>query len=335
MGRRRLFWVPTAPQGGEGGDERWLITYADMITLLLVLFIILYSMANTDLEKFQALAESLREGFGATASGGRTGDAGGSQSGTHPVFDTEGGGITPLELFPENQIPIEIFEFAQMLEGMGGQGSEGGLMDELQRMVEEAAEAAGREGIDVTGMGANIQIEYNERGIRIIIFPDQILFESGSARIRPGFREILDRLYEPLTRLRNRIEIQGHTDSVPINTATFPSNWELSAGRAGAVIRYFEQKGMPPARLQAAGYADTIPRAENTTREGRAKNRRVELLVLRGENISAADWAKQVSQLDSDKPIQNEHPAGSTVGNGLQASPLPEDEELVTSNTGH
>jgi chemotaxis protein MotB len=333
MGRHPWFWVPSAPQGGEGGDERWLITYADMITLLLVLFIILYSMANTDLEKFQALAESLREGFGATASG-RAGAAG-AQGGTHPVFDTEGGGTTPLELFPENQIPIEIFEFAQMLEGMGGQGSEGGLMDELQGIVEQAAEAAGREGIDVTGMGANIQIEYNERGIRIIIFPDQILFESGSARLRPGFREILDRLYDPLLRLRNRIEIQGHTDSAPINTATFPSNWELSAGRAGAVIRYFEQKGMPPARLQAAGYADTLPRAENTTREGRAKNRRVELLVLREENVSALDWAKQVSQLDSDTPIQDEPPAEATVGNEPQTSLLPGDEEIVDNHTGH
>ena len=91
MGRYRLFWVPSAPQGNEGGDERWLITYADMIMLLLVLFIILYSMANTDLEKFQALAESLREGFGATASGragaadGRVERGNGQCTGRHPL----------------------------------------------------------------------------------------------------------------------------------------------------------------------------------------------------------------------------------------------------------
>lgn len=277
----------SAPAGEEGGSERWLITYADMITLLLVMFIVLYSTANTDLEKFKALAESLTSGFGATAAGTRGGTAGGAAGGD-PIWDTSGGGASPLQLFPEKQTPIEIFQFAEMLEGMG---EEGGFMEELQGLVEEAAARAAEAGM--AELGAGIEIEYNERGIRIIIFPDQILFRSGSAQLLPEFKAILDKLFVPISRLSNRIEIQGHTDSVPINTATYPSNWELSAGRAGAVIRYFQSKGLPPARLQAAGYADTMPIASNDTRQGRQRNRRVELLVLREESEPLARWQQE------------------------------------------
>jgi chemotaxis protein MotB len=270
-----MVWLPHVPLGGEGG-ERWLITYADMITLLLVMFIILYSTANTDLAKFKALAESMAQGFGATSTSGATSGAStGTEQGTSPIYDTSGGGDKPVELFPEKQTPIEIFDFAQMLEG-SGEGS--GLKQQLEQLVEQAAaQAAG----ELQGLGAKIEVTYNERGIMISIFPDQILFDSGSARLKPGFKAILNELAPNLMRLPNSIEVDGHTDNIPISTAAFPSNWELSAARAGAVIRYMETVGLPPARLSASGYADTRPIDSNTTREGRARNRRVELIVLR------------------------------------------------------
>jgi len=273
--------LPGVPMGGEGGAERWLITYADMITLLLVLFIILYSSANLDLQKFRALAESLREGFGATARGGAAGQRTGSEQGASPVFETSGGGVSPIQMFPENQTPIQIMEFAEMLEGTG---EGGGLKAEIARLVAEMVKQAGPE---VEGLAGAVEVTYNERGIVITIYPDQILFDSGSARLKPGFMAILDVLGPKLKGLPNNIEVDGHTDSVPISTATYPSNWELSAGRAGAVIRYLETRGLPPARLSASGYADTRPVDSNDTRQGRARNRRVELIVLRqaGEKL--------------------------------------------------
>lgn len=273
--------IPGVPVGSEGGSERWLITYADMLTLLFVLFVVLYSMANTDLEKFRALAESLSEGFGATVpSKMKTeGEPAGTKEGSSPIHDTSGGGTTPVELFPEQQTPIQIFAFAEMLVGTG---EEAGLMAVLQELVEEAIIEAGAEG-ELEGLGAKVTVAFNERGIVISIFPDQILFDSGSARIKPGFRAILDVLAEQFALLPNRIEVQGHTDNVPIATATYPSNWELSAGRAGSVIRHFAARGVPPERLAAAGYADTIPVAGNDTREGRSKNRRVVIVILRGD----------------------------------------------------
>ncbi len=271
-------WLPGVPRGEEGGDERWLITYADMITLLLVLFIILYSTANADLEKFLDLADALREGFNSHEGGTRGEGNIGNKDGVSLVF--EGGGTSPIELFPENQIPIKIFDFAKMLEGSGDGGEQGSLLSELEGMVEEAVEAL--EGLeDVGDETAGIKVDYNERGIVITIFPDQILFDSGAARLKPGFKKILGALTEQFTRLPNNIEIQGHTDNQSISTATYPSNWELSSSRAGAVVRYMESLGLPSERLAAAGYADTRPVVDNSTRQGRAKNRRVEIVVLR------------------------------------------------------
>jgi chemotaxis protein MotB len=313
---------------GEGGGERWLITYSDMITLLLVMFIILYSTANTDLEKFKALAQSLNQGFGATAAD-TSGDTSGSEQGTSPVWDSSGGGDQPVELFPENQTPIKIFDFAQMLEGAGEQGqgqtgdtgqtsgAAGGLKEQMQQIVNEMAAAAGGE---MQGLGAEVQVTYNERGIMITIFPDQILFDSGSAVLKPGFKKILQILAPQLKRLPNSIEVDGHTDNVPISTAAFPSNWELSAARAGSVVRYFETLGLPSERLAAAGYADTRPVESNDTRQGRARNRRVEIIVLRqgkeqvnpneGGGMAPAASADQSAPADSSQAPAEDNLSG-------------------------
>jgi chemotaxis protein MotB len=262
------------------------VTFADMLCLLLVLFIILYATANQDLAKFEALSQSLAEGFGATMPSQR----GSSQGGT-PISDSSGGGTQPTELFPENQIPIQIFEFERSLQTEGG--ADGSLLRDIRDIVERAAFDAGSE---LQGLKADVQVSVNERGIRISIFPDQILFESGSAILKQSFKEILDQLSAALAVLPNQIEIQGHTDNIPINTATYPSNWELSAGRAGSVIRHMATRGIKPHRLQAAGYADTRPLESNTTREGRARNRRVEIVILRGS--LGADPPQPVSSSD-------------------------------------
>lgn len=263
---------PGLPEHSGGGAERYLVTFADMLCLLLVLFIILYATANQDLAKFEALSQSLAEGFGATVPSARASSQGGT-----PIADTSGGGTAPVELFPENQIPIQIFEFERSLRGAGG--TDGSLLRDIKEIVERAAFEAGSE---MQGLDADVQIDVNERGIRISIFPDQILFESGSAVLKPSFRSILDQLAGPLAQLPNQVEVQGHTDNIPISTGAYPSNWELSAGRAGAVIRYLTSRGIPAGRLQAAGYADTRPLDSNATREGRSRNRRVEIIVLRG-----------------------------------------------------
>ncbi len=289
--------IPQCPQHshGEGGGERWLISYADMITLLLVLFIILYSTAQQDLAKFEALSQSLSEGFGASTpnmapvDNENTGGAG-----DNVILDKSTGGDSPLEMFAAKQSPIQIFQFAQMMED----NSE--LREQLDEIVDEALEQAERQ----LGMGeleGGLSVTHNERGIVIEIHPDQILFDPGSAALKPAFKDVLKVLAQQFARLPNDIEVQGHTDGLPISTAAYPSNWELSAARAGAVIRQLQNLGLDPARLSAAGYADTRPLGDNGTPEGRARNRRVEIVILRqqSEGISAPGPSPQAEPRDS------------------------------------
>ncbi len=241
----------------HGGSERWLITYADMITLLMVMFVVFFAMATVDLKKFQAAAESLREGFGAS----RPVTAGAAAK--IPIFD-EAGGETPLDgLGGEGGVtPIDIFEF-------------GVLGAAIEEEIEKAFELEGVEGTDVS-------VDYNERGIVISISPDNILFDSGQADLKPQFKKALDAIGPILRRVPNMIQIEGHTDDRPISTARFPSNWELSTARATAVLRYLiVYDGIPENRLSAAGYADSRPVDPSNTSEARARNRRVEIIILR------------------------------------------------------
>ncbi|MEJ5338812.1 MAG: flagellar motor protein MotB [Aquificaceae bacterium] len=153
----------------------------------------------------------------------------------------------------------------------------------LQRQLQELQEMLKKMGLE-----GELKIAYEAIGIRLIL-QEKLLFEPGSADIKPEMRPILDRLYEIVKDLPNPVEVEGHTDNIPISTERFPSNWELSTARAGSIVRYFIAKGVNPERLKASGYADTRPIASNTTPEGRAQNRRVEIVIL---NIRGAELTR-------------------------------------------
>ncbi len=152
----------------------------------------------------------------------------------------------------------------------------------IQRQLQELQEMLRRMGLE-----GEFKIAYEAIGIRLIL-QEKLLFESGSADIKPEMRPVLDKLYEIIKDLPNPVEVEGHTDSIPISTERFPSNWELSTARASTIVRYFIAKGINPERLKASGYADTRPIAPNTTPEGRAQNRRVEIVILniRGSELT-------------------------------------------------
>ncbi len=154
----------------------------------------------------------------------------------------------------------------------------------IQRQIRELEEILKRMGLE-----GEFKVSYEVIGIRLIL-QEKILFSSGSAELRPETYPILDKLYEILKDLPNPVEVEGHTDSIPIYTEKFPSNWELSTARASSIVRYFIAKGINPERLKASGYADTKPIASNATPEGRAQNRRVEIVIL---NIKGSELTKQ------------------------------------------
>lgn len=256
--------------GGGGGDpfheeeehenhERYLVTYADMITLLMALFIILFAMGQqTDQEQFDRFRGGLAEAF------------------DNPLILGTGG----LVGFPsQDPTPVGLPADSSGLDGptgvsAGSTGVSGHVApEEADQLADELEQLLAQEGLtDAT----SVHVEAD--GVVVTIDTDGLVFASGSAAMLPAGDEILTQLIRPFSLVTNSIVVQGHTDDVPMSGGQ--SNWELSTGRAGAVLHRLIDAGIPADRLSMAGYADTRPVASNDTEEGRARNRRVDIVVV-------------------------------------------------------
>ncbi|NLV91197.1 MAG: flagellar motor protein MotB [Firmicutes bacterium] len=227
-----------------GGSPSWMTTYADMVTLLLCFFVLLYSFSVLDVQKFQAFVASLQGALGVL-------DGGLSLSPESAV------GSPPSVLDHSLQISLE--EIAQLQD----------LYDLLMAMRE-----AGQ-------LPAEVELTVESRGL-IIRFADQVFFDLGRANLTEQARAVLNELVPVLRELPNPIRVEGHTDNLPIRNQIFPSNWELSTARATSVIRFLiEEHGFSPTQLSASGYGEYRPVADNSTDSGRARNRRVDIVILR------------------------------------------------------
>jgi chemotaxis protein MotB len=247
--------------------ERWLITYADMITLLMVLFIVLYSISQVDLAKFRRLKEGVAGGFGGPAAAGALEGGAGPLEGGGGVFDA---GLNGTQAVTSAQAAQAALADAQARAAGARQ----------QRSVLQGAQREIQRSLDQEGLGATVRFRLESRGLVVTIVSDRVLFEPGQADLRHEGREVVDKLAAAIGRLPNKLTVEGHTDNVPIS-GRYASNWELSTARATTVLReLIERHGISPSRLSAAGYADERPVAGNDTTEGRAANRRVELVVL-------------------------------------------------------
>lgn len=247
--------------------ERYLLTYADMITLLMALFIILFAIGQTDVAKFKRFQVGLQKAFGAPALDGGTGLLEGSQLPIDPrqtvaLNYANPGLVDPHELDGSmsansaEKPPVEI-----------DQANATTTMSTLQKVFEQAGLTA-----------AEVRVELDERGVVIVLTTDEVTFETGSYTLSPNAKASLEIVGRAVGRVTNGIVVEGHTDSIPMTCCY--TNWELSAFRAGAVVRYLEsQHGIASTRFTLAGYADTRPIADNATREGRARNRRIEVVI--------------------------------------------------------
>jgi chemotaxis protein MotB len=247
--------------------ERWLITYADMITLLMVLFIVLYSISQVDLAKFRRLKEGTAGGFGGPAAAGALSGGAGPLEGGGGVFDA---GLHGTEAVTSAQAAQAALADANARTAGARQ----------QRSVLQGAQQEIQRSLDKEGLGDTVRFKLESRGLVVTIVSDKVLFEPGQADLRVEGAEVVDKLAAAVGRLPNRLSVEGHTDNVPIS-GRYPSNWELSTARATTVLReLIEHHHIPAARLSAAGYADERPVAANDTADGRTTNRRVELVVL-------------------------------------------------------
>ncbi len=252
--------------------ERWLITYADMITLLMVLFIVLYSISQVDLAKFRRLKAGIGGGFGGPAAAGALDGGSGPMEGGDGLFDA---GLPSVDML-KNAGAALVAQQARL------------AAENQQRAVLQGVQAQIQRSLAADGLGDTVHFRLEARGLVVTVVTDRVLFDTGDADLRPEGREVIDHLAPALAPLPNHLAVEGHTDNVPIS-GRYPSNWELSTARATTVLRELvERHGIAPGRLQAAGYADQRPVEGNETTEGRTANRRVEIVVLAEPDLAPA-----------------------------------------------
>ena len=246
--------------------EAWVIPYADMLTLLMALFLVLFAVGRTDIEKFKKLAESFRQEFGNGGSAEIV-SVGTGTSGDTPMDGGDGVLDSPGLLPTAEQVEVAIEQSEQAAAEVAV-----GELDSVREHIQGLA--------DQQGVGDKIAFRFEGRGLVLTILDDTVLFEPGQATLQPAGLSILDLVTSSLLNAGHDVAIEGHTDSRPISTSRYPSNWELSTARATSVLRYMLLQGFDPARISASGYADTRPMADNDTPEGQAANRRVEIVIV-------------------------------------------------------
>jgi chemotaxis protein MotB len=247
----------------HGEEDRWLLTYADMITLLMALFMVLFSITSVNKSKLEVLSKSLQDAFSGKVLPGGTSirDSGANPKSTHPPAETAIPAITTL-VGPS---------------GMRSAADAAREQDNFRRLKEQI-DAYAREH----GLQSKMQTVIAQRGLVIRLLTDRVLFDSGAAELRPPAFPVLAQVAQILrTKATQPVMVEGHTDTVPIHGSLFPTNWELSTARASRVVRALIDGGVPPARLSAAGYAALHPISTNGTAPGRSRNRRVEIVLLR------------------------------------------------------
>lgn len=225
--------------------ERWLVSYADFITLLFAFFVVMYSISSINEGKYRTVSQSIKAALNPLA----------NQSGANQVFS-----VGEAKLAQQGQNPTDAKEVT---------------LRHIRRMVQVVKDKKMKDLV------AFVSIVQTVNGDIVITIPDRLLFNSGEAAVRPEALPFLEGISGALVELNRHTKVEGHTDNVPIRTAQFASNWELSAARAVMVVRVLsELYGVPADHLAAVGHADTRPVTGNLDPEQRAKNRRVEIIVL-------------------------------------------------------
>ena len=252
-------------------EERWLVSFADMMTLLFALFMVLFSISSVNTSKFEALQKSLNDAFsGAVLDGGKSMLSAGSSA-----DETQQSSVQPPlpSLRPLTDIKAETSAPSKS-EALKKAKQEEQDFRALKRRIDKLSEQAGLKG--------KVNVTIRRRGLVIQLLTDKVFFESGSANLKPYAKKLVDKIAIVIRDEREHpIVVEGHTDSQPISGSQYPSNWELSGARAGAVIRDFTVNGVNPRRVSGGMYASQEPIDSNSTPDGRAKNRRVEIVLSR------------------------------------------------------
>jgi chemotaxis protein MotB len=274
----------------EESGERWLLTYADMITLLMALFMVLFSISSVNISKYQVLQHSLKAAFsGNILPGGKAlAQQGATANSSRVPSSADMQAVTPVTALNTIEGPST------------GSNSSSSSQSSVSQSVATAAQHEASEFAQIKheleayaashGFASSVKTSIERRGLVIRVLTDDLLFASGSANLDSRADSLLGEIAQLLNIDETHpIEVEGNTDNVPIHSSVYPSNWQLSTARASTVVEYLIEKGVAPHRLTATGNADQRPVASNATATGRAHNRRVEIVMHRiysseGEN---------------------------------------------------
>lgn len=256
--------------------ERWMVSYADMLTLLFVLFVVLFAISQVDQRKFAALKNGLAAGFGAdTPFDGGTGVRTDNGAAADPVSispDLGSSGGTPAE----RKAAKDAVASAEAAKASAKSADARREVEEFRKVQEKVAASLAAEKL-----GATVRFAIDSRGLVITVVTSAVVFGGDSAQLLPAGQRILAAIGPTLRALPNSIEVDGHTNQLPVPTRNYPSAWELSTARASAVVRYLVgQTGLAPRRLSAAGYAGERPLYPPGDPRAVELNRRVEIVVL-------------------------------------------------------
>ncbi len=258
------------------GSPPWMATFADMMTLLMAFFVLLFAFSSLDSQKFQTMMKAFQGALGVM-------DGGKTMSPEKLITDTriqsKGTEMKFKMLSKKIQKRIDEEQSIKMI-AQGKKMKEKDKDENKDEMLEETA-----------------TVKITQRGVEITL-GDRTLFESGRSELKQTSKNMLDSIYKEIKGIDNEIIIEGHTDNVPIKTIKYPSNWELSTNRAINVLKYLIEKDKNlKTRISAAGYAEMKPRAGNDSVEGRTKNRRVNIVILKSfEERVEEEIAKKISE---------------------------------------
>lgn len=244
--------VEEPPEEQAEGAPAWMTTFADLMSLLMTFFVLLLSFSNTEIIKFRTMAGSMREAFGLRSEFDIMNQPMGSQ--VMPM---------PAPSYSKKPTPISTPQKTQT----------------QTKTQEQTTMVKLREALEGSELEKQGNVEITDRGVALRLEGDAI-FSSGKTDLTPGARKLMDELIEIAKNQSGTIEVEGHTDDVPIRSSRFPSNWELSAGRAGAAVRYITERGVPQHRLKAIAFGETQPLVPNDSSANRSKNRRIEFLFV-------------------------------------------------------
>jgi chemotaxis protein MotB len=260
--------------GEEGGAERWLVTYADMLTLLLVLFIVLFSISVVNVSKFITLRTSLSTAFG---NGQKSVLDGGTALNDNA---SEGQGIQFV--VPGAPLSPTLGKGAATKALAAVKAKEAALATKVAKQAEsfEKIKKMINEALARNGLTGTVQFNIDHRGLIITVLTNALVFPGNSATLLSGGQRILGVIAPQLKNTTNSIEVDGFTNQEKVSTAPYPSGWELSSARASAVVRFLIHGGVHESRLSAVGYSDQRPLFPASDPRSVTRNRRVEIVVL-------------------------------------------------------